>query len=44
LGRYVRYRQEAVVRWLDENERDGAAWRQYQPRLQPLKPTDGKLR
>ena len=32
LGRYVRYRKDAVVRWLDEHERNGGAWRRYQPR------------
>jgi|ERR671922_78867 excisionase family DNA binding protein len=32
LGRYVRYRKDAVVRWLDEHERSGDAWRRYQPR------------
>jgi excisionase family DNA binding protein len=32
LGRYVRYRHEAVARWLDEHERAGAAWRTYHPR------------
>jgi excisionase family DNA binding protein len=31
LGRYVRYRKDAVVRWLDEHERNGDAWRRHQP-------------
>jgi excisionase family DNA binding protein len=31
LGRYVRYRRDAVFRWLDEHERNGGAWRRYQP-------------
>lgn len=31
LGRYVRYRREAVLAWLDEQEHDGAAWRKHKP-------------
>lgn len=31
LGRYVRYRKDAVVRWLDEQERNGGAWRRHPP-------------
>lgn len=32
LGRYVRYRREAVLAWLDEQEQGGAAWRRHRPR------------
>jgi excisionase family DNA binding protein len=31
LGRYRRYRREAVLAWLEEQERGGAAWRKYRP-------------
>lgn len=33
LGRYVRYREDAVVKWIDEHERGGAAWRKHRPRM-----------
>jgi excisionase family DNA binding protein len=32
LGRYVRYRGDAVVAWLAEQEQGGAAWRKHRPR------------
>jgi hypothetical protein len=32
LGRYVRYRREAVLDWLVEQEQGGAAWRKHRPR------------
>jgi excisionase family DNA binding protein len=32
LGRYVRYRRVAVLAWLAEQERGGAAWRRHRPR------------
>jgi len=32
LGRYVRYRREAVLGWLEEQEQGGAAWRKHRPR------------
>jgi hypothetical protein len=32
LERYVRYRREAVLAWLAEQERGGAAWRKYRPK------------
>jgi excisionase family DNA binding protein len=31
LGRYVRYRQEAVVRWVSDQEQ--TAWRKHRPRI-----------
>ena len=31
LGRYVRYRRDAVLVWLDEQEHGGAAWRTHRP-------------
>lgn len=31
LGRYVRYRREAVVAWIEEQEEGGAAWRKHRP-------------
>jgi excisionase family DNA binding protein len=31
LGRYIRYRREAIDAWVDANEQDGAAWRRHQP-------------
>ena len=31
LGRYVRYRQEAVVRWVSDQEE--TSWRKYRPRV-----------
>lgn len=34
LGRYVRYRREAVLAWIEEQESGGAAWRKYRPRAQ----------
>ena len=33
LGRYVRYWHDAVVGWIDEHERGGAAWRKHRPRV-----------
>jgi excisionase family DNA binding protein len=32
LGLYRRYRREAVLRWLDEQEAGGAPWRKHRPR------------
>jgi excisionase family DNA binding protein len=32
LGRNVRYRREAVLSWIDEQERVGARWRSHKPR------------
>jgi excisionase family DNA binding protein len=32
LGRYVRYRREAVIAWVEEQEQGGAAWRKHRPR------------
>ncbi len=34
LGRYVRYRRDAVLAWVEENERGGAAWRTRRPALE----------
>jgi len=31
LGRYVRYRREAVDSWIAEQESGGAAWRKHRP-------------
>lgn len=31
LGRYVRYRQEAVVRWVSDQEE--TSWRKHRPRV-----------
>jgi excisionase family DNA binding protein len=31
LGRYRRYRREAVLAWIAEQERGGAAWRKHRP-------------
>jgi excisionase family DNA binding protein len=33
LGRYRRYRLEAVGTWVREQERGGAAWRRHRPTL-----------
>jgi len=33
LGRYVRYRHDAVVGWINEHERGGAAWRKHRPQV-----------
>jgi excisionase family DNA binding protein len=33
LGRYVRFRREAVEAWVTEQERGGAAWRTHRPRM-----------
>jgi excisionase family DNA binding protein len=32
LGRYVRYRREAVLEWVSEQEDGGAKWRKHRPR------------
>jgi excisionase family DNA binding protein len=32
IGRYRRYRREAVLAWVEENEQGGAAWRRHKPR------------
>ncbi len=34
LGRYIRYRRESVLQWLEEQEAGGAAWRKHRPRAQ----------
>jgi excisionase family DNA binding protein len=31
LGRYIRYRREAVMIWITEQEQGGAAWRTHRP-------------
>ncbi len=31
LGRYRRYRRDAVLGWLAEQESGGAAWRRHRP-------------
>ncbi len=31
LGRYKRYRREAVLAWVEEQESGGAAWRKHRP-------------
>ncbi|MBA2295487.1 MAG: helix-turn-helix domain-containing protein [Actinobacteria bacterium] len=31
LGRYRRYRREAVLAWVDAQEIGGAAWRRHRP-------------
>jgi excisionase family DNA binding protein len=31
LGRYRRYRREAVLAWVEEQEAGGAAWRKHRP-------------
>jgi excisionase family DNA binding protein len=36
LGRYVRYRRAAVIAWIDERERGGAARRDNRPRVPEL--------
>lgn len=36
LGRYVRYRREAVVAWIGEQEEGGASWRKHRPRPAPV--------
>jgi excisionase family DNA binding protein len=33
LGRYVRYRHDAVVGWISEHEHSGAASRKHRPRV-----------
>ncbi len=40
LGRYVRYRREAVLEWLTEQEHGGAAWRRHRPRSVPAGGTE----
>jgi excisionase family DNA binding protein len=32
LGRYRRYRREAVIEWIAAQEQGGAAWRKHHPR------------
>jgi excisionase family DNA binding protein len=32
LGRYVRYRRDVLVAWIEEQEQGGAAWRTHRPR------------
>jgi excisionase family DNA binding protein len=32
LGRYRRYRREAVLAWVDAQETGGAAWRRHRPK------------
>jgi excisionase family DNA binding protein len=32
LGRYVRYRRESVLAWIEEQEQGGAAWRKHKPK------------
>jgi len=32
LGRYKRYRRDAVVAWLQEQESGGASWRKHRPK------------
>jgi excisionase family DNA binding protein len=32
LGRYRRYRREAVLAWVEEQEAGGAAWRKHKPK------------
>ena len=39
LGRYRRYRREAVLAWIEEQECGGAAWRRHRP----SRPLDGSL-
>jgi excisionase family DNA binding protein len=29
--RYIRYRASSVLAWIDEQERQGAAWRKHRP-------------
>ncbi len=31
LGRYRRYRREAVIAWIEAQEAGGAAWRKHRP-------------
>jgi excisionase family DNA binding protein len=31
LGRYVRFRRDSVLAWLEEQEQGGAAWRRHRP-------------
>jgi excisionase family DNA binding protein len=33
LGRYWRYRREAVLDWLAQQEAGGAAWRKHRPQV-----------
>ena len=35
LGRYKRYRREAVLAWLEDQEASGAAWRKHRPSVAP---------
>jgi excisionase family DNA binding protein len=35
LGRYKRYRREAILAYIEEQEAGGAAWRKHRPSLQP---------
>lgn len=34
LGRYKRYRFEAIVEWVEQQQTNGAAWRKYRPTLE----------
>jgi excisionase family DNA binding protein len=34
LGRYRRYRADAVITWIEEQEAGGAAWRKHRPRVE----------
>ena len=33
LGKYVRFRREAVLAWIVEQEQGGAVWRKHRPRV-----------
>jgi excisionase family DNA binding protein len=37
LGRYTRFRREAVLAYIEAQERGGAAWRKHRPSVEPDK-------
>jgi excisionase family DNA binding protein len=41
LGRYVRYRHDAVVSWINEHEHSGAAWRKHRPQVPRTSASEG---
>lgn len=44
LGRYRRYRRDAVLAWVDAQEHGGAAWRRYRPSAEPGQARSGGAR
>jgi excisionase family DNA binding protein len=42
LGRYRRYRLDAVLDWVAEQHHEGAAWRKHQPAALPRRDRHGR--